>query len=63
MSMLVQRIPNTLARSNVQGKQPTPGSGKGFSIAGVNQVSVDATADGADIAMWRNRPNYSNLSA
>jgi hypothetical protein len=46
-----KRIPNTPAHSNVQGKQPTPGSGKGFSIARVNQVSADATADGADIAI------------
>jgi hypothetical protein len=44
-----KRIPNTPARSNVQGKQPTLGSGKGFNIARVNQVSADATADGADI--------------
>jgi hypothetical protein len=36
---------------NVQGKQPTPGSSKGFSIARVNQVSVVATVDGADIAI------------
>jgi hypothetical protein len=46
-----KRIPNTLARSNVQGKQHTPASGKGFSIARVNQVYADATADGADIAI------------
>jgi hypothetical protein len=32
-----------------QNKQQTPG--KGFSIARVNQVSVDATAEGADIAL------------
>jgi hypothetical protein len=32
-----------------QNKQQTPG--KGFSIARVNQVSVEATADGADIAI------------
>jgi hypothetical protein len=30
-------------------KQQTPG--KGFSIARVNQVSAEATADGADIAI------------
>jgi hypothetical protein len=33
----------------VQNKQQTLGSGKGFSIARVNQVSTDAIADGADI--------------
>jgi hypothetical protein len=32
-----------------QGKQQTPG--KGYSIARVNQVSADATPDGADIAL------------
>jgi hypothetical protein len=46
-----KRIPNTPARSNVQGKQQTLASGKGFSIARVNQVSVDATTDGANIAI------------
>jgi hypothetical protein len=35
----------------VQNKQQTPGSGKGFSIARVNQVSADATAEGADITL------------
>jgi hypothetical protein len=35
----------------MQNKQQTPGSGKGLSIARVNQVSVDATAKGADIAL------------
>jgi hypothetical protein len=35
----------------VQNKQQTPGSGKGFSIARVNQVGADATAEGADIAL------------
>ena len=39
--------PNTPA----QNKQQTPKPWKGFSIAGVNQVSVEATADGADIAI------------
>jgi hypothetical protein len=34
-----------------QNKQQTPTSGKGFSIAGVNQVSAEATADGANIAI------------
>jgi hypothetical protein len=32
-----------------QNKQQTPG--KGYSIASVNQVSADATPDGADIAL------------
>jgi hypothetical protein len=41
------RIPST----PVQGKQQTPTSGKGFSSARVNQVSADATADRADIAI------------
>jgi hypothetical protein len=35
----------------IQNKQQTPGSSKGFSIARVNQVSVDATVDRADIAI------------
>jgi hypothetical protein len=35
----------------VQNKQQTPGSGKGFSIARFNQVSTDATAEGADITL------------
>jgi hypothetical protein len=46
-----KRITNTPARSNVQGKQQTPASSKGFSIARVNQVSADATAYGAHIAI------------
>jgi hypothetical protein len=41
------RIPST----PVQGKQQTPTSGKGFSIARVNQVSAEATVDGADITI------------
>jgi hypothetical protein len=41
--------PNTLAEN----KQQTPTSGKGFSIARVNQVSAKATADGANIAIGR----------
>jgi hypothetical protein len=45
------RNPNIPAQSNVQSKQQTPTSGKGFSISRVNQVSVDATVDGADIAI------------
>jgi hypothetical protein len=39
--------PNTPARSNIQGKQQTPATGKGFSIARV-KVSADTTADTAD---------------
>jgi hypothetical protein len=35
--------------ASAQNKQQTPG--KGFSIARVNQVSAEATADGADIAI------------
>jgi hypothetical protein len=35
----------------VQNKQQTPRSSKGFSIARVNQVSADATDEGADIAL------------
>jgi hypothetical protein len=35
----------------MQNKQQTPGSGKGFSIASVNQVSTDATTEGVDIAL------------
>jgi hypothetical protein len=38
---------NTLA----QNKQHTPTSGKGFCIARVNQVSAEATTDGADITI------------
>jgi hypothetical protein len=34
-----------------QNKQQTPTSGKGFSIVRVNQVSAEATADGADITI------------
>jgi hypothetical protein len=34
-----------------QNKQQTPTSGKGFSIAKVNQVSAEATTYGADIAI------------
>jgi hypothetical protein len=47
----LNKNPNTPARSNVHSKQQTPTSGKGFGIARVNQVSADATADGADIAI------------
>jgi hypothetical protein len=43
--------PQRIASTPAQNKQQTPGSGKGFSIARVNQVSVDATADRADIAI------------
>ena len=38
-----------------------PGSGKGFNIVRVNQVSVDATADGADIAIGIEREICSHL--
>jgi hypothetical protein len=41
---------DTPTQSNVQGKQQTSASSKGFIIAKVNQVSVDATANGANIA-------------
>jgi hypothetical protein len=41
------RNPNTPA----QNKQHTPTSNKGFNIARVNQVSAEATADGADITI------------
>jgi hypothetical protein len=43
--------PQRIATTPVQNKQETPGSGKGFSIARVNQVSGDATAEGADITI------------
>jgi hypothetical protein len=48
---LSEEDPNTPARSNVQSKQQTPATGKGFIIARVNQVSVDATVNGANIAI------------
>jgi hypothetical protein len=35
----------------VQNKQQTLGSGKGFSIARVNQISADTTTKGVDIAI------------
>jgi hypothetical protein len=35
----------------IEHKQQTPTFGKGFSIARVNQVSVEATTNGADIAI------------
>ena len=35
----------------MQNKKQTPGSDNGFSIARVNQVNTDATAEGADIAL------------
>jgi hypothetical protein len=41
------RNPNTPAKN----KQHTPTSSKGFNIAKVNQVSAEATADWADIAI------------
>jgi hypothetical protein len=43
--------PQRIATTPVQNKQQTLGSDKGFSIARVNQVSDDATPDGADIAL------------
>jgi hypothetical protein len=43
--------PQRIATTLVQNKQQTPGSGKGFSIARVNQVSTDPTPDGDDIAL------------
>jgi hypothetical protein len=43
--------PQRIATTPVQNKQQTLGSGKGFSIARVNQVSVHATPDGADIVL------------
>jgi hypothetical protein len=43
--------PQRIATTPVQNKQQTPGSGKGYSIARVNQVSVDATPDGAGIVL------------
>jgi hypothetical protein len=43
--------PQRIATTPIQNKQQTPGSGKGFSIARVNQVSVDATPNGADIVL------------
>ena len=46
-NVCTQRISTT----PVQNKQHTPGSGKGFTIARVNQVSADATDEGADIAI------------
>jgi hypothetical protein len=43
--------PQRSATTPVQNKQQTLGSGKGFSIARVNQVSANATAEGANIAL------------
>jgi hypothetical protein len=43
--------PQRIATTPVQNKQQTLGSGKGFSIARVNQVSVDATPDADDITL------------
>jgi hypothetical protein len=43
--------PQRSATTPVQNKQQTPGSSKGFFIVRVNQVSADATAEGADIAL------------
>jgi hypothetical protein len=43
--------PQKIASTPVQNKQQTLGSGNGFSITRVNQVSAEATADGADITI------------
>jgi hypothetical protein len=43
--------PQRIATTPVQNKQKTPRSGKGFTIARVNQVSAVATVEGADIAI------------
>jgi hypothetical protein len=43
--------PQRIATTLVLNKQQTPGSGKGFSIARVNQVIADATAEGANISL------------
>jgi hypothetical protein len=43
--------PQRIATTPVQNKQQTLGSGKGFTIARVNQVSADPTTEGADIAL------------
>jgi hypothetical protein len=43
--------PQRIATTPMQNKQQTLGSGKGFTIARVNQVSADPTAEGADIAL------------
>jgi hypothetical protein len=43
--------PQRIASTPIQNKQQILGSSKGFSIARFNQVSVDATADGANIAI------------
>jgi hypothetical protein len=40
-----------MATTPVQNRQQTPGSSKGYSNAKFNQVSVDATPDGADIVL------------
>jgi hypothetical protein len=43
--------PQRIATTPVQNKQQTVGSGKGFTIARVNQVSADTIVEGADIAI------------
>jgi hypothetical protein len=43
--------PQRIATTPVQNKQQTPGSGKGYSTARVNQVTANATMEGADIAL------------
>jgi predicted aspartyl protease len=47
----VNACPMGNSSTPAQNKQQNPNSGKGFGIARVNQVSVKATADGADIAI------------
>jgi hypothetical protein len=49
--MLVRRGTPTLWLEAMFRKQQTPACSKGFNISRVNQVSGDATADGADIAI------------
>jgi hypothetical protein len=43
--------PQRIATTPVQNRQQTPRSSKGYSISKVNQVSVDATLDDADIVL------------
>jgi predicted aspartyl protease len=46
------RNPNTPARGNSHGKQTqTPGSNRGYNIARVNQINVEATEDGPNIVI------------
>jgi hypothetical protein len=49
---LSEEEPKTSARGNSQGKQTqTPGSNRGYSIARVNQINVEATEDGPNIVI------------